>query len=498
MKKIMILYRFIFVLCTGLLLSANAYSQTEFRLTGTFYFSGTTPAGITVRITDTNKSTVTDRDGSFSLIINKSDLNNDIKFSMAGYKSEIIPLKNTQASWSVSFPGFTLKLQIKEIEEIRYDSDGDGVPDNMDKCPAEPGIVSNDGCPVVLQNQGYAYKWNYTNTSSLVVAYQKEEVKRTLRSILIADLFTEKKIIPTKDAIEIIESLNPQLDNIDNISGGTVIEMPAIPPTSEERDYELERNFRDQNSVINYYNDLFIEKCKYFSILLVSSGIEKKYPEVYKKLKPVNEFMNKEAGKPNPNFITYEIELLNAEIQGFTDYLEEKIKAQAVDAIEVSYINDFEKTVTKIINEHYGNDEEPGNKALGGPLYSEDQNSDELIVTPPPAVQLRVAFYVFKQGNKAPMNSYDIYCITKRENTRLQNNEITLAYLESLGRKIPYPASVTAKMVNISFDWVILAVNTKTYSPVITWGILSDDKIVKKSVNPEAKEPYAFLLSVKN
>lgn len=43
-------------------------------------------------------------------------------------------------------------------EHTKPDSDGDGVADDDDKCPAEPGVVENDGCPADSDGDGVADK----------------------------------------------------------------------------------------------------------------------------------------------------------------------------------------------------------------------------------------------------------------------------------------------------------------------------------------------------
>src|SRR5207249_2536455 len=47
---------------------------------------------------------------------------------------------------------FRVMLAVRYDNEVR-DSDGDGIPDNVDKCPDEPGPPETEGCPLEDQPQ---------------------------------------------------------------------------------------------------------------------------------------------------------------------------------------------------------------------------------------------------------------------------------------------------------------------------------------------------------
>ena len=128
----------------------TSFSQRQYRLTGrvTDSINNNLPiAGATLIIRSTGKSAITDAKGSFSFVITDADLEYQLILSLPNGTD--IPYRlQKKDSWSATYKIYKIDFYLQEMIKVRPDTDGDSVPDDIDKCPNVPGIARYNGCPI--------------------------------------------------------------------------------------------------------------------------------------------------------------------------------------------------------------------------------------------------------------------------------------------------------------------------------------------------------------
>ena len=110
------------------------FKQFDFALTGGIQLMPNSPVSVTVRymqgLNNLMESSSSSTSQTFALgKLHNSGVQATLNFRLFGGKSKTV---------SVTTPEVPVVL----------DSDNDGIPDNVDKCPNTPGVAKYDGCPV--------------------------------------------------------------------------------------------------------------------------------------------------------------------------------------------------------------------------------------------------------------------------------------------------------------------------------------------------------------
>lgn len=130
-----------------LLSGITANSQKEFTIKGTIKYNGSTVPGVNVTVSGSTISTTTRADGTFKLIIPERYMSANLSFSFVGYGNFESKIPK-ESKWNTVFNGFSISCESTENSPIPSDSDGDGVPDDIDKCPNVAGPAKYNGCPI--------------------------------------------------------------------------------------------------------------------------------------------------------------------------------------------------------------------------------------------------------------------------------------------------------------------------------------------------------------
>jgi len=134
----------------------SIYSQPGvFLITGVVKDRTSSPvSGVQIQISNTRITTSTKADGSFSLRVPQQYMSEKIIYSIIGYSAAQKNISRQQ-TWEESFDGFTIQGRTKDLgttiifpPPLPKDSDGDGVPDDTDRCPNTPGLSIYNGCPI--------------------------------------------------------------------------------------------------------------------------------------------------------------------------------------------------------------------------------------------------------------------------------------------------------------------------------------------------------------
>lgn len=517
----------------------TSFGQRQYRLTGrvTDSINNNFPiAGATLTIRSTGKSAITDSKGSFSFVITDADLEYQLILSLPNGTD--IPYRlQKKDSWSATYKIYRIDFFLKEMEKPKPDTDGDSVPDDIDKCPTVPGISRYNGCPVpdtdkdgindeydkcptvagTKDNNGcpathtgiFKANWNLKTAKTFRVAnVDGQEKQQTLSEVLKKGVATTH-IAPTKDAERLILDLNPGLKAGQKMKNDEVIILPNFPATGAKREAELQAEFEkdltpDENGINDFFKAAQLQNYLYFS-----NPFPKKYEKQKIELDYAFDLVQQATKGFHKKFKKYQTDLLNSEIEQFNMNYLKMISTEDIRKEDLVYIHNYSRTIIKLLEPIV----EPGRKFYpekkylpqekekaktapgksGGPSVSFldeeeqfDEEGDEL---------LRINIYVFTADKRAHNDSFFIYWMTPDMYNRFKEENTSLDHFERRN-KIPSMASVTAKLIDPGLEYCFLAVPKSGVKRVVAFTQVKGDAILEYSGKPDMTELYAVPLYV--
>ncbi|MBS1511975.1 MAG: hypothetical protein JST86_14095 [Bacteroidetes bacterium] len=455
-------------------------------------FRVTPVAGVLVKIPDANLSTTSNSDGMFFFTIAETYLKSKINFSINNIAFETA-LQN-ETSWVFSQNNYSVTFQITKISTPAKDSDGDGVPDDKDKCPNETGPASNHGCPLVLQP-----KWNFVAKNKIMVTRSSAEMNWTPKLMLQKSLINER-IIPTRESETIIEKLNPGYKQKLASGAATEIILPTFPATTPQREQELQTEFDNEIVVDTSSNKAFFAKCYQLDILLRASMPKGADTSLLTRLYNLEMIMKRLSASTSIPLKKYDADFLNSELGDFNDYYLGLAATNSVQTLDTAYLSEFQKRLTKVLNQYMKKSKKVAEHGpyLSFEMHNPDEDNAEYTFDDPDDPRITTFFYVFTPDFKTPEDSFWIYTLNKRQYQRLLTNDISFASLEKPATKCQQPANVTAARIDFSFEWYIVVVRRSAPAVIVASSIIDAESILIKPDRPEINEKYAVALYINN
>jgi len=243
---------FCWLLFTGIVLSFGS-AQNAYQLSGMVVRSeGIKPfgiSGIRLLVQGSEQTVTTDRKGEFSIRITSREIGQDLICYLPG--GSIRCLIRADDQWVVEQGQFLIRLQVKKIDGPKPDTDGDGVPDDKDKCPNEAGTAQNFGCPAGQENT----QWNFISPKSIRIPATDAESNNYQG--VVNDKLSRARIIPTDETFDFIQKLNPELLKQLRSGRGADMNLPDLPPIDKDQQLEFQKTFEREESADEKQSSFF-------------------------------------------------------------------------------------------------------------------------------------------------------------------------------------------------------------------------------------------------
>lgn len=347
--------------------------------------------------------------------------------------------------------------------------------------------------------------WSYNSPRQIEIISTGQE-----NDVLPSKLL-ESRILPNKAMKQLIHVLNKNMLGDPTIKTGTVIKLPEFPEIKEEQKEQFNKQYNRDMTVDETQNAVFIDRIGYFNKLLGLIKNIKGSQTLSNQLRDVIRIFSVVQKKNSSlEFMAFQIEALNEEIENFNDSLLVILARQTVNKTDIENSRYFNEDMSNLINPILGKYAikraslkidagyfwEDTKKQKGGPFVNGDANVDweieEVADITEPAIP--VCFYVFKADGSPSQILYRVYCVPQRAYNQFRSKERNLQSLEkyqALGK-----ASTAYITLETSFPRYFFAVSDD--------GVMSEVqlfevyKIRKDPISVNTTQPYSFPIYLKN